>query len=120
MSEASSIVHSWNSVQAGIAVTTVTETLVPAGASFQDWQADQLQKLADALAQSTGKTASSVSAQAAPATDSAGTAPTGAQVRTGASDHWLVPLGGAVLVLGGVGLAGGAARRRNRRLLRGA
>ena len=124
--------------KAGIAVTTVTETLVPAGASFQDWQADQLQKLADALAQSTGKTASSVgAAQAAPATQSAdaaapppataaaaaagaGTTSTGGLARTGASARRLVPLGGAVLVLGGLGLAGGAARRRNRRPLRGA
>ncbi|MBV9315044.1 MAG: zinc ABC transporter substrate-binding protein [Pseudonocardia sp.] len=37
--------------QAGIPVTTVTETLSPATASFQDWQAAQLQDLQAALAQ---------------------------------------------------------------------
>ncbi|MBY8857029.1 zinc ABC transporter substrate-binding protein [Nocardia sp. CA2R105] len=41
--------------QQGIAVTTVTETLAPAGASFQDWQSGQLQSLADALHTATGK-----------------------------------------------------------------
>jgi zinc/manganese transport system substrate-binding protein len=40
---------------AGIPVSTVTETLAPAGASFQDWQSDQLQRLADALHEATGK-----------------------------------------------------------------
>lgn len=35
---------------AGIPVATITETLTPATASFQDWQADQLQALANALA----------------------------------------------------------------------
>src|SRR5207237_3751446 len=39
----------------GIPVTTITETLVPASASFQDWQSRQLQALADALAQATGR-----------------------------------------------------------------
>jgi zinc/manganese transport system substrate-binding protein len=39
----------------GIPVTTVTETLAPAGASFQDWQTKQLQDLEAALAQATGK-----------------------------------------------------------------
>ncbi|MFJ7243069.1 metal ABC transporter solute-binding protein, Zn/Mn family [Kitasatospora sp. NPDC098652] len=39
----------------GIPVVEVTETLTPAGASFQDWQARQLQGLADALKQATGK-----------------------------------------------------------------
>ena len=34
----------------GIPVATITETLVPEGASFQDWQASQLQALAAALA----------------------------------------------------------------------
>lgn len=34
---------------AGVAVTDVTETLVPADATFQDWQVAQLQRLADAL-----------------------------------------------------------------------
>jgi zinc/manganese transport system substrate-binding protein len=40
---------------AGIPVTTVTETLAPAGATFQDWQTKQLQELEAALAQATGK-----------------------------------------------------------------
>jgi zinc/manganese transport system substrate-binding protein len=40
---------------AGIPVTTVTETLTPAGASFQDWQVRQLQDLKQALAKATGK-----------------------------------------------------------------
>jgi zinc/manganese transport system substrate-binding protein len=40
--------------KAGIPVTTVTETLSPAGASFQDWQSTQLQALQTALAQATG------------------------------------------------------------------
>jgi zinc/manganese transport system substrate-binding protein len=35
----------------GIPVTTVTETLVPAGATFQAWQAGELRGLRDALAQ---------------------------------------------------------------------
>lgn len=39
--------------QAGIPVSTVTETLSPAGASFQDWQSDQLQALEAALARAT-------------------------------------------------------------------
>jgi zinc/manganese transport system substrate-binding protein len=39
----------------GIPVTTITETLVPASASFQDWQSRQLQALAAALAQATGR-----------------------------------------------------------------
>ncbi len=40
--------------KAGIPVSTVTETLSPAGASFQDWQSTQLQALKTALAQGTG------------------------------------------------------------------
>lgn len=39
----------------GIVVSTVTETLSPAGASFQDWQSTQLRALEAALAQATGK-----------------------------------------------------------------
>ena len=39
----------------GIAVTTITETLTPAGASFQDWQSGQLRALAAALAKATGR-----------------------------------------------------------------
>jgi zinc/manganese transport system substrate-binding protein len=40
---------------AHIPVTTVTETLAPASATFQQWQVSQLQRLADALHQATGK-----------------------------------------------------------------
>lgn len=40
---------------AGIPIVTVTETLTPAGASFQQWQVTQLQALRQALAQATGK-----------------------------------------------------------------
>ncbi|NUS53875.1 MAG: ABC transporter substrate-binding protein, partial [Streptomycetaceae bacterium] len=40
---------------AGIPVATVTETPTPANASFQDWQSRQLQGIADALKQATGK-----------------------------------------------------------------
>jgi zinc/manganese transport system substrate-binding protein len=39
----------------GIPVTTVTETLTPAGASFQAWQVRQLQGIEHALAKATGK-----------------------------------------------------------------
>jgi zinc/manganese transport system substrate-binding protein len=39
----------------GIPVATVTETLSPAGATFQDWQSAQLQGISDALHQATGK-----------------------------------------------------------------
>ena len=38
-----------------IPVASVTETLSPQGASFQDWQSAQLQALAAALAQATGR-----------------------------------------------------------------
>jgi zinc/manganese transport system substrate-binding protein len=38
-----------------IPVTTITETLTPAGASFQDWQVAQLDRLRQALHQATGK-----------------------------------------------------------------
>jgi zinc/manganese transport system substrate-binding protein len=41
--------------KAGIPVTTITETLTPAGASFQDWQVAQLTALKQALATATGK-----------------------------------------------------------------
>jgi zinc/manganese transport system substrate-binding protein len=40
---------------AGIPVTTVTETLAPAGASFQDWMAGELTALEAALARATGR-----------------------------------------------------------------
>jgi zinc/manganese transport system substrate-binding protein len=39
----------------GIPVTTVTETLTPAGASFQQWQVRELRGLRAALAKATGK-----------------------------------------------------------------
>ncbi|MEV6735492.1 zinc ABC transporter substrate-binding protein [Streptomyces sp. NPDC051104] len=39
----------------GIPVATVTETLTPAGASFQQWQTTQLQGIEQALAKATGK-----------------------------------------------------------------
>ncbi len=39
----------------GIPVATVTETLAPANSSFQDWQAKELQGIADALKQATGR-----------------------------------------------------------------
>jgi len=40
---------------AGIPVTAITETLTPAGATFQDWQVAQLNALKQALAQATGR-----------------------------------------------------------------
>ncbi|GAA2709327.1 metal ABC transporter solute-binding protein [Streptomyces luteosporeus] len=40
---------------AGIPVATVTETLAPAGATFQQWQTAQLQGIAEALAKATGR-----------------------------------------------------------------
>jgi zinc/manganese transport system substrate-binding protein len=39
----------------GIPTPTVTETLTPAGASFEDWQVAQLQVLRDDLAEATGR-----------------------------------------------------------------
>ncbi len=39
----------------GIPVTTITETLTPAGASFQGWQVTQLTALKQALGQATGR-----------------------------------------------------------------
>jgi zinc/manganese transport system substrate-binding protein len=41
--------------QRGIPVATVTETLSPAGATFEQWQASQLQALAQALHRATGR-----------------------------------------------------------------
>ena len=38
-----------------IPVATVTETLAPANATFQDWQSTQLSGLQDALHTATGK-----------------------------------------------------------------
>jgi len=43
---------------AGIPIVSITETLTPATASFQQWQADQLQALDDALAKTAPATAS--------------------------------------------------------------
>ncbi|MBY8877546.1 metal ABC transporter solute-binding protein, Zn/Mn family [Actinacidiphila acidipaludis] len=40
---------------AGIPVATVTETLTPAGASFQDWQVRQLEGIRQALAKAVGR-----------------------------------------------------------------
>ncbi|GGU93052.1 ABC transporter substrate-binding protein [Streptomyces albospinus] len=40
---------------AGIPVATVTETLAPAGATFQQWQTTELQGIEQALAKATGK-----------------------------------------------------------------
>jgi zinc/manganese transport system substrate-binding protein len=115
--------------KAGIPVTTVTETLVPKGAAFQDWQATELQSLADALAQGTGRAPAPVSAAQAPAAaDGTATAmapdskaPTGgdgaaapaaALARTGTASRWLVLLAGAALVLGGFGVVFGARARQ--------
>src|SRR5439155_4529313 len=41
--------------RAGILVTTITETLVPQSATFQAWQVGQLEALAAALHQATGR-----------------------------------------------------------------
>ena len=41
--------------KAGIPVSTITETLVPASATFQEWQVSQLRALAAALAKATGR-----------------------------------------------------------------
>ncbi|HEX8094726.1 metal ABC transporter solute-binding protein, Zn/Mn family [Jatrophihabitans sp.] len=41
--------------RAGVPVVAVTETLHPAGASFQQWQVSQLQALKSALAQASGR-----------------------------------------------------------------
>jgi zinc/manganese transport system substrate-binding protein len=114
--------------RAGIAVTTVTETLVPKGAPFQDWQATQLQSLADALGRATGNAAGPARAAQAPAradpaaapaappdpSAPAGSAaaPSSALAGTGSAGRWLVLVAGAVLAVGGLGLAGGARRRR--------
>jgi zinc/manganese transport system substrate-binding protein len=53
--------------KAGIPVTTVTETPNPKGTLFQDWQVAQLEDLAGALAQATGKPTIPPPAPAAPA-----------------------------------------------------
>jgi zinc/manganese transport system substrate-binding protein len=91
--------------KAGVAVTTVTETLVPPGAAFQDWQVGQLEGLAAALA-GTGGGQPGSSATGAPAP-----AP-GRAHRSGTSGHWILWLAGAALVAGGLGLATAAGLRR--------
>ena len=122
--------------QAGIPVTRVTETLTPKGATFQDWQANQLQSLADALALATGTSVSAapVSAAGAAATGAAAPSPAASPAtggdparvasaaplaHTGSSTRWLVLLAGAAFVLGGFGLVCGTPRR-NRSQMRGA
>jgi zinc/manganese transport system substrate-binding protein len=40
---------------AGIPITTITETLSPAGASFQQWQVAELMSLQHALHRATGR-----------------------------------------------------------------
>jgi zinc/manganese transport system substrate-binding protein len=42
-------------IKKGIPVTTITETLTPATATFQAWQSHQLQTLADAVHRATGR-----------------------------------------------------------------
>ncbi len=96
--------------KAGIPVTTVTETLTPKGASFQEWQANELQSLADALAQAPGKAATSVIAAEAPAAPLA---------RTGTAARRVVLLVAAALVVGGFGLVGAVASGRIRSPMRG-
>ena len=113
--------------KAGIPVVPVTETPMPAGAAFADWQSDQLQRLAEALARSTGQPAAAApwlsAAQptsappaalgVAPA-PSARPAPVGPLARTGGSSRWPLLLAVA-FVLGGVVVAG-VATARNRSL----
>jgi zinc/manganese transport system substrate-binding protein len=125
--------------KAGIPVATMTETLTPKGALFQDWQANQLQSLADALASATGRALSSVGAAQAPtsasapasspatdapsapaATAAAPAAPAPALARTGSSDRRPVLLAGAAFALAGLGLLIGATGRRRRGRLGGA
>ncbi len=91
---------------AGIPVTSVTETLTPRGAPFQDWQANQLQRLADALAGSTGPGGSAAAGAQAPAAPSAGLPHSGPPVR------WPVLLAAAALVLGGLVAFSVVPRRR--------
>jgi zinc/manganese transport system substrate-binding protein len=130
--------------KAGVAVTTVTETPSPKGALFQDWQVTQLQSLAAALAQATGKplpaavdaaqAATAIAAAEAPTPteeqhhDEHGAdhdqeseaVPSGALARTGAGARWSVLLAGVAFLLGGLGVAAGPTRRRSRSPLRNA
>ena len=118
--------------KAGIPVTTVTETLTPKGATFQDWQANQLQSLADALASASATSAATSGTPTADTptadtptadTPTGGGVPTAAPAtrpaRPGTSARWLIPLAGAALVLVGAGVVRGT-RRRNRTLMRSA
>ena len=45
----------WQDLMRMAVATSVTETLSPASATFQDWQVAQLQALQAALAKATGK-----------------------------------------------------------------
>lgn len=133
--------------KAGIPVTTLTETPNPKGSLFQDWQTNQLQSLAAALAQATGKTLPSavdatqvttppaVPAEAASEHDhghddgddhdedghrdatAAGGAPN-SLARTGGGARRAVLVAGLAFILGGLSLTSGAAPRRRRSRLR--
>jgi len=87
---------------AGIPVATFTETLTPEGASFQEWQADQLQRLAGALAAANGR-GTAASAAPAPAPPPA-PAPAGPPAPSRTPAHWLVFMAVAALVVGAFGL----------------
>ena len=131
----------------GIPVTTVTETPNPKGTAFQDWQANQLQSLANALARATGKPAAPapappVSPSAAPQASTSGPSPArqsaetdagrsaaaasaseataSTLARTGTATKWLLPMAGTALAIGGLGVMGGSARRRARSPMRSA
>jgi zinc/manganese transport system substrate-binding protein len=80
--------------EVGVPVVAVTETLSPRGATFQDWQADQLHALAGALAR-------------------AGAVPTANPAYTDApAKSPLVPLGAVTLFVAGLAGAAGARGRR--------
>jgi zinc/manganese transport system substrate-binding protein len=113
--------------KAGIPVATVTETLTPQGATFQDWQAGQLQSLADALAHATGRPAAALGAAQLPATTStsapvlsatpttgpdSAAVPAGALARTGLPARPLLWLAGVLFIVGGFGVTAGPGRRR--------
>ncbi|HEY0397532.1 MAG TPA: zinc ABC transporter substrate-binding protein, partial [Acidimicrobiia bacterium] len=87
--------------KAGIPVSTVTETLTPGGATFQDWQANQLQSLADALAAASATSAAAPGINTPPGSGVPAAAPATRPARPGTSARWLIPLAGAALVLVG-------------------